>query len=111
MSKTPWTQGPWRIGDAGNTIFGPKTDAPAPVMVASVGPAGRDPVAKKANAQLIALAPEMVEVLQQVLGALSGANAISYDDIESADVELLLEDIKSAHAVARMILSRLPKGE
>jgi hypothetical protein len=26
---------PWRIGDAGHTVFGPKTDAPAPKIIAS----------------------------------------------------------------------------
>lgn len=28
------THGPWRVGDAGHTIFGPKTASPSPVTVA-----------------------------------------------------------------------------
>jgi len=58
---TQYTQGPWRIGDAGQTIFGPKTEAPAPVMIASLHNARG---AHKANARLIAAAPELLEALE-----------------------------------------------
>ena len=33
--QTEHTPRPWRIGDAGHTVFGPKTDAPSPQTVAS----------------------------------------------------------------------------
>ena len=29
------TKGTWRIGDAGHTVFGPKTDNPSPETIAS----------------------------------------------------------------------------
>lgn len=98
MTKTPSTPGPCSGRSAYPTDI---VDANGKWVATALAPY-RD---------LFALAPEMAEALQQVVQSLSGANALSYDDIESADVELLLEDIKSAHAVARMILSRLPKGE
>jgi hypothetical protein len=58
------TPGPWRIGDAGKTVFGPKTDAPSPVTIASIAPSSRTtPEEKQANAQLIAAAPTMYNYL------------------------------------------------
>ena len=42
------TEGPWRVGDAGATVFGPPNGNPAPEVVANVK--------KKANARLIAAA-------------------------------------------------------
>lgn len=56
------TPGPWRVGDAGHTVFGPKTDAPAPVIVATMG----KNEAFRANARLIALAPRMLEALESL---------------------------------------------
>jgi hypothetical protein len=57
------TPGPWRVGDAGCTVFGPKTDAPSPKTVASIT---RQPIPSaehRANAALIAAAPDMYEAL------------------------------------------------
>jgi hypothetical protein len=43
MNPTPkHTPTPWRVGDAGFTVFGPKTDQPSPVTIA--------PCKSKANA-------------------------------------------------------------
>ena len=55
------TPGPWRVGDAGATVFGPKSDKPVPEIVATVR--------HKANARLIAAAPEMLELLKCYIGA------------------------------------------
>ena len=64
------TPGPWRIGDAGNTIFGPKmVDGSLAVMVASISRPGRDLDAKHANARLIAAAPELLAELQRLYEA------------------------------------------
>lgn len=63
------TKGPWRIGDAGQTIFGPKTDQPAPVTIANLPPPSPRVSASQraANAALIAAAPDMLEALEAVL--------------------------------------------
>ena len=53
------TQGPWRIGDAGHTVFGPKTDNPSPKTVAHN--------LSRANAHLIAAAPAMLEALENIM--------------------------------------------
>lgn len=55
---TTHTPGRWRIGDAGKTIFGPKTDAPSPAIVASVK--------HRADARLIALAPDLLLALTEL---------------------------------------------
>lgn len=34
MNKSKHTPGPWRIGDAGKTIFGPKSKNPSPETIA-----------------------------------------------------------------------------
>ena len=53
-----YTPGPWRVGDAGHTIFGPKTDNPSPETVATAIRIG--------DAQLIAEAPNMLDVLKRI---------------------------------------------
>jgi hypothetical protein len=63
---TTHTPGPWRIGDAGQTVFGPKTDHSAPVTVALM-PTPSERVSfleRKANSKLVAAAPELLEALE-----------------------------------------------
>lgn len=58
------TPGPWRVGDAGGTVFGPKGTGSFPEVVATVMTThGR----KKANARLIAAAPDLLEALHDCL--------------------------------------------
>jgi len=74
-SRVSHTPGPWRIGDAGNTVFGPPTSAISPRTVARIP---KVPLPCKvseideniANAHLIAAAPELLSVLEQCLVAL-----------------------------------------
>lgn len=69
MTKAQHTPGPWRIGDAGQTVFGPKSDQPSPITIATL-PGETPRVAtseRKANACLIAAAPELLEALQRLL--------------------------------------------
>jgi len=69
---TSHTPGPWRIGDAGNTIFGPPNGNPSPERVATIHGGTSDQAAvdrlniMKANARLIAAAPELLEALKRV---------------------------------------------
>ena len=62
------TPGPWRVGDAGATVYGPKReDGSLPTVVAKVS---RSPLAGdrvKANARLIAAAPELLAALEGLL--------------------------------------------
>ena len=64
MTRPNHTSGPWRIGDAGHTIFGPPTGEPAPQRIADLAPVDR-----KANARLIAAAPDMLAALNLILFA------------------------------------------
>ena len=51
------TPGPWRIGDAGHTVFGPPQGLP-PKIVATK--------ASRADARLIAAAPELLDALEKL---------------------------------------------
>lgn len=46
----------WRVGDAGNTIFGPPNGTPTPEIIAIVHKGN------KANARLLAAAPDLLEI-------------------------------------------------
>lgn len=52
------TDGKWRIGDAGHTVFGPNLGKPSPEIIAGN--------LSKGNARLIALAPELYEFAVRV---------------------------------------------
>ena len=56
MKRTP---GPWRIGDAGFTVFGPPNGNPSPETIATTK--------NSANASLMAAAPELLEALYELL--------------------------------------------
>lgn len=58
MTHTP---GPWRIGDAGHTVFGPPNGNPAPMVIAHMAPHNF-----RANAIVIAAAPDMLYELERV---------------------------------------------
>ena len=84
------TPGPWRIGDAGRTVFGPPNGNPSPEIVATVHGGTSDQAAvvrafrMKANARLIAAAPDL-------LGAVKAALAIAeVEDAVPVAVENLL---------------------
>jgi hypothetical protein len=75
MSK--FTPGPWRVGDAGLTVFGPKSDKPSPEIIA--------PCKSRDNAQLIAAAPELLTMLQRFYDATYGkTDLIPLLDFEQA---------------------------
>ena len=53
------TPAPWRIGDAGMTVFGPPNGNPSPETVAATR--------NRANARLIAAAPELLAALRDLV--------------------------------------------
>jgi len=58
--QTNFTPGPWRVGDAGCTVFGPPNGNPAPKRIADMAKTPE----YKANARIIAAAPSLVEALE-----------------------------------------------
>ncbi len=56
-----YTAGPWRVGDAGNTVFGPPCGLP-PKVIADLSRTGN----RHANARLIAASPRLLEELENL---------------------------------------------
>lgn len=68
-TKPTHTPGPWRIGDAGHTIFGPNVGNISPVTIATIPHrpyAHENPV----NVRLIAAAPELLDQLKAAVDLL-----------------------------------------
>jgi len=90
------TPGPWRIGDAGNTIFGPPTDRPAPDRIADMSGTKN----RRANARLIAAVPAMLEALKYFVdrcGELPGSDSIE-DESLCNFIAACDESLHEAHA-------------
>lgn len=84
---TQHTPGPWRIGDAGFTVFGPPKPGALPETIA--------PVKNRANARLIAAAPDLLTAVEALL------------DCEPA---LLSAKERKAYAIARAAIAKA-RGE
>ncbi len=71
-SKAMHTPGPWRIGDAGRTVFGAKVPGAMPATVAYMPPITPrvDAGERKANRDLMAAAPELLAACELLLGRL-----------------------------------------
>lgn len=67
--QTQHTPGPWRTGDLYHTVFGPKAEAACPKTIAHM--VGTE---VKANARLIAAAPELLAACETVLGRVDHTN-------------------------------------
>lgn len=66
--NTKHTPGPWRIGDAGHTVFGPRvSDVRDLQTVAKLVRGNKTIDTWKANARLIAAAPELLAALERVV--------------------------------------------
>ncbi len=57
--------GPWRVGDAGHTVFGPPNGTPSPQTIAS-------DIRKVGDSRLIAAAPDLLLALQAILSDADG---------------------------------------
>lgn len=93
MSAPKYTPGPWRIGDAGFSVFGPKRNALATDTVATVR--------NRANAALIAAAPDLLEALNELCGELimNYGQANGPDSITEEVLQKLLR--KAGKAIAK----------
>ena len=52
MSAPRWTPGPWRVGDAAYTVFGPPNGQPSPKTVARVSDANTTAVGALVDANM-----------------------------------------------------------
>ena len=87
MSAAKHTPGPWRTGDVFNTVFGPPNGNPAPQTIATVARGD------KANAKLIAAAPDMAEALREIA---SGNAMDASKPYTMADVIVKYQDMARA---------------
>lgn len=73
------TPGPWRIGDAGRTVFGAKVPGAMPATVAYMPPITPrvDAGERKANRDLMAAAPELLAALQEASRALTNLDPLA----------------------------------
>ena len=72
------TKGPWRVGDAGHTVFGPPNGNLSPAIIANVGRGAFASATVKANARLIAACPTMADyVIRKAIGGDKDAETIA----------------------------------
>ena len=93
MTNTQHTPGPWRIGDAGFTVFGPPKPGALAETIA--------PVKSRANARLIAAAPDMLEACRLF---------IAYDDA-AFDYDNAAAIYDKARAAARAAIAKATGGQ
>lgn len=99
---TKHTPGPWRIGDGGYAVFGPKTEHPAPVTICEL-PTSSPRVTRderRANARLIAASPDTLSMLVRLTEKVERANAIQHSggSIEPEDWSELYQLTNEARA-------------
>ena len=85
IAASQHTPGPWRVGDAGHTIFGPKeSDGRLPQRIGEVCAVREDYLA---NASLIAAAPELLAALRGIQKAAERHRNRIADDHEARWIE------------------------
>lgn len=96
------TPGEWRIGDAGATVFGPKTGAPSPETVAAVR--------KKINAEFITLAhnamPDLLDAVR-LAEEVAMQDPITFSDDADIPYRQLAALVNANQAAARQLLEKL----
>jgi hypothetical protein len=89
--QTQHTPGPWRLGDAGATIFGPKNGNPCPEMIASVKKrANAEFILRACNshADLLRLCKQALEMVQDPTSAADDLSLLSFEtSLEQAIVK------------------------
>lgn len=91
------TPGPWRVGDACNTVFGPKTDAICPEIVASIRGGRSDQAAvsraliMKANATLISAAPDLLDAARGMLWAWNNPLGTKGTDVYANELQKAID--------------------
>ena len=81
--NTKHTPSPWRIGDGGATIFGPKTDAPAPVRIATITNSAMPSEEQRANAYLVKASPDLLKAATEAEEALGMSLQYLRDNLQS----------------------------
>lgn len=81
-TKTTYTPGPWRVGDAGLTVFGPPNGTPAPEIIA--------PCRSRANARLIAASPDLLGMLYKIKDAIASTCKTPNDKCLRCDIMNLI---------------------
>ena len=96
MTENKHTPGPWMVGPSGKTIFGGEDE----LLLASCELTPFTPTTKRANARLIAVAPELLEALEEMVKM--------YEDV--VDCSDLLEPDSEPTADAKAAIAKA-KGE
>lgn len=91
------TAGKWRVGDAGKTVFGPPNGEPSPETIAACK--------TRANATLIASAPELLDILKRLTEKTERANEIQHNGVrvcaeDWAELYMLTNEARAAIAKA-----------
>lgn len=97
MKQLNYTQGPWRVGDAGMTVFGPPNGQPAPEVIANVR--------SKTNSKLIAVAPELLEALSNVADMLDMVRATKTERWDNEKINMTSAYLLQARQVIAKVLS------
>lgn len=85
MSAPAWTPGPWRDGQDGNTrVYGPDGMGEHSGLIATV-------FKGRANARLIAAAPDLAEALEELL----------FEDSDKSEVDRVVTRVKARAALAK----------
>jgi hypothetical protein len=101
---TTHTPGPWRIGDAANTIFGPPNGNPSPETVATLAPTPR----RRANARLIQAAPDLLAAAQQALDLLDDCAVRHFISTKLGEQAQLHRALNALRKVVREVWSVQP---
>lgn len=101
-TQTKWTPGPWRIDEANRTLVARLVGGEYE-YICSVDPeefsvSDMTDEENRANATLIAAAPELYEALEDLLGYFRSGNAV---DVERATIKANAPEVLAARAALK----------